>query len=321
MTKIKVLGILVFLLSILLAILFNFVSQSNTQHNDILDTINEQKAFTQEISKNIFYIYKNKDASSIQLDESIKKFINNINSRNKKLTQISYLDIEKENKIIVSLWNEFYLAVQDFRDKSKISTLYSHIILEDIVKKIYNTNLKLVLEFDKLIYLHNEHFHENEKDNKYIQYSLFALLIFLLIYLFTQIKIVISFVQKFLNTSKNIITNASIKDLEYIEVKRNSEEVLEATNNFNSLVKNINDSIEFSSKSLENSYKSLELCESNIEELFEFLTQMQDEKNLDSEFIKKEDALISSLEELSISALNLKNLKKDLDTLISHKRT
>lgn len=319
MNKIKIVGILVFVLSLLLAVLSSSISKTNSSNSEILDTLNEQKAFTQEISKNIFYIYKNKNASIEKLDKSINRFISNINEKNEKLAQVSSLDIRKENEKILLLWNEFYLFVQKFRDKSKITSTYSNIILEDIVNKIYNINLDLVIEFNKLIKMHQDHFIEKQKESKNIQYLLFTLLIGLLIYLFTQVKIVITFVQKFLNTSKSIIKNSSIKDLECIEVEKNSGEVLEATRNFNYLVKKINDSIEFSSKSIENSHKSLEVCEKNIEELLELLHEMHEDEDIDNELTKKEDALILSLEELSNSEKNLKNLKNDLDRLISHK--
>ena len=321
MRKIKIVGLLVFILSISLAILSSSIRDKHEKNNLVLDAINEQKAFTQEISKNIFYIYKNKDATSQQLDESIKNFINNMNDKNNELNKIASIDIEKENKKIVVLWNQFYLSVQKFRDKNKVTTLYSNIILENIVKNIYTINLKLVVEFDTLIVLHHKHFEDLHKNDKNLQYALYLLLIFLLIYLFTQVKIIIAFIQKFLTTSTKIMSSSSIKDLEYLEVEKSTDEIRDAANNFNFLVQNINNSIEFSGKSIENAYKSLEVCENNIEELFEFLNEMQENKNVDEELTKKEDVLILSLEELSSSTLNLKNLKKDLDALISHQKS
>ena len=56
-----------------------------------------------------------------------------------------------QSKKITALWNKFYLHVQNFRDKSKIKTLYINIILEEIVQNVYSANLELVVEFDKLI--------------------------------------------------------------------------------------------------------------------------------------------------------------------------
>ena len=42
------------------------------------------------------------------------------------------------------------------------------------------------------------------------------------------------------------------------------------------------------------------------------------EDSRDKELKKKEDAIIQSFEELSISVKKLKNLKSDLDSLIAH---
>ena len=75
MNKIKIVCAFIFIVAVTLALLFNYTSQENNSHDNFLNTVNEQKAFTQEISKNIFYIYKNKHASTKQLDVSIKEFI------------------------------------------------------------------------------------------------------------------------------------------------------------------------------------------------------------------------------------------------------
>ena len=316
MTKIKVVGILIFILSIALAFLSSYISNENKINNSILNGINSQKAFTQEISKNIFYIYKNQDASTKQLDDSIRKFIDNLNNKDKVLHNTHSLSIKNKNDEIVFLWNRFYLHVQNFRDKRKVVTAYSSILLEKVVNDIYNTNIKLVVEFNKLIKMHNEYFQEKMNNDKSLQYVLFITLVILLIYLFTQLKNVIAFMQKFIQTSKNIITNSSIKELEPINVRQNSNELLEASNNFNFLVEKINKSIQHSTNSIEHSYKSLEHVENNIEDLLELLCVMDEDESIDKDLTKKEDALIQSLEELTTSTLKLENLKSDLDKLV-----
>jgi len=319
-TKIKIVGALIFVLSMSLAVLSISMSKNHTQNNDILDTINQQKDFTQEISKNIFYIYKNKNQPSEKLDALIQKFIDNMNNKSIDNTAFASKEMQKQNEKILVLWNQFYLYVQKFRDNTQVATLYSNILLEGIVKDIYNTNLKLLMEFNKLINLNQHYFNASEKKNKNIQYTLFLLLIFLLIYLFFQVNMTISFIQKFLITSKNIISSSSIENLEYMDVEKKSDEVLEATNNFNHMVDKINNSIEHASQSLEHSYKSLEVCEENIEELMELFSDMQENDTTEDEFTKKEDALILSLEELSISSKNLQNMKLDLEKLISKRK-
>ncbi|NOR57073.1 MAG: hypothetical protein GQ474_00950 [Sulfurimonas sp.] len=317
MTKIKVAGVLVFVLSIALGLLTSYISNENKINNDVLDSINSQKAFTQEISKNIFYIYKNQDASTEQLDDSIRKFINNINNKDEIFKKINSIAIQNKNDEIAILWNKFYLHVQNFRDRRKVVTAYSSILLEQVVNDIYMTNIRLVMEFNKLIKMHNGYFQKTINSDKSLQYVLFIALVLLLIYLFTQLKDLITFMQKFIHTSKNIITNSSIKELEPINVNQNSSEVLEASNNFNFLVEKINSSIQHSTNSIEHSYKSLEHVENNIEDLLELLYVMDEDESIDKELTKKEDTLIQSLEELTSSTLKLENLKSDLDKLLS----
>jgi len=319
MTKIKIVGGLIFIVSIVLAVLFNHISQQNRLNSGLLDVINEQKAFTQEISKNIFYINKNRDASTKQLDDSIKRFIHTMNNKDEVLDEVDSPAIENKVSEIILLWNEFYLSVQEFRDKSKTTTAYSSIILEKIVSDIYNTNLTLVVEFNNLIDLHQADLDETLETYKNIQYTLFVVLVFLLIYLFAQLQTIIAFVQKFLHTSSKIITDSSITGVEPFVVNDGSSDVSQASNNFNILLGQINDAVDHASSSIEHSSHSLEAIESKIEDLLELMCEMQEGDAIDKELTKKEDALIQSLEELSNAAQKLKALKTDLDAFIHHK--
>ena len=306
MKKIKIAGALIFILSIVLSVIFIYTSKENLVHNNFTNSINEQKGFTQEISKNIFYIYKNKDASTETLDGSVKDFLEHMRGQNQAI----------QNKEIIILWNDFYLHVQHFRDQMKNSSIYSNILIEKSVKDIYNTNLKLIVEFDKLIKEEQINFDNKQNIYKPTQYMLFFILVLLLLYLFTQLKSIITFIQKFLLTSKSIITNSSIKELKPIEVNDIDSDISQASDNFNALVQKINTSIEHSGNSIEHSCKSLEIAEQHIEELVELIYAMN-EHSEDKELTKKEDAVIQSLEELCSTARGLKNLKDDLDNLIS----
>lgn len=317
MTKIKVVGILILILSISLIILSSSINDKNIVHNNIIDTINKQKTFTQEISRNIFYVYRNRDASISELNDSIDKYIDNVNTKGKNLTISSSAAIKDQNSKIALLSHDFFIYMQVFRDQNKMDITYSSIITDQIVKNIYYKNLKLVTEYDKLIKIYQTEFNERQKSDKTIRYALYLILLLLFVYLFTQIKIIIAFIQKFLDTSSNIITNSTIRELEPMEMNINSFEIIEATNNFNFLVDKINSSLECSSKSINHAYQSFELVEKNIEEFLELIYAMQEEK-IDKELTKKEDALIQSLEELTTSAQKLKNLKVDLDNLVSH---
>ncbi|MCK9473047.1 hypothetical protein [Sulfurimonas sp.] len=310
MKKIKIVVALLFVLSITLATLFSYTSKSISKHNDFINTMNEQKDFTQEISKNIFYIYKNPNSSTLTLDDSIRKFLDAMDYKKQNI-------ITNEN--IAKLWNSFYLNVQKIRNQLKNKSIYSTILLEKSVKEIYSINLKLILEFNTIIEKEKENFYEKQKFYKFVQYLLFIFLVLLLIYLFTELKTIINFVQKFLLTSKEIITNASIKELKPIEIDNASTYITEAKDNFNSLVKKINDSVSYSANSIEHTCKSLEITEEHIEDLVELIYAMN-KQTRDKDLRKKEDAVIQSLEELSSTAIKLKNLKNDLDALISYSK-
>jgi len=318
MTKIKVTGFFIFSISIILAFLSSYISTQHTLNNELLNTINEKKAFTQEISKNIFYIYKNKQSSTKQLDDSIKKFLANMDHQEEIFQKLSPHLVKIHSQKVAQLWNKFYLSVQKFRDATRVTTPYSNILLESVVKDIYNTNLMLIIEFNKIIEADKVYFDKNLHTYKNIQYTLFFILVLLLIYLFTQVKTVIAFIQKFLIVSKNIIKNSSIQNMQPIEIQKSDADISTATTNFNYLVQKIDRSIENASDSIEHSYKSIEEIEKHIEDLLELLCLMQEDKTRDKELNKKEDAIIQSLEELTSSAASLKNLKTDLKNLVSH---
>jgi len=209
--------------------------------------------------------------------------------------------------------------VQHFRDQIKVKSPYMNILLEKEVNDIYTTNSKLIQEFNKLIKIEELNFNKTQNIFMIIQYILFAGLVILLLYLFAQLKSLVAFVQEFLFKSKKIITSSSIKELEPININDKNQDILDAENNFNTLVSKINNNVENSSKSIEHSYKSLEILELHVEELVNFIYDMHNDK-ADKELRKKEDSIIQSLEELSSTKIKLRNLKVDLDNLISHSK-
>ena len=185
-------------------------------------------------------------------------------------------------------------------------------IIAKLVNRIYHDNVLLVNEFDKLIDVKQTEFSDDMDGYKQIQYILFLILIGLLIYLFTQVKVIIEFIQKFSKTSKDIIENSTIQGLKPMEEMEQSE-LKEASENYNHLVEKINSSINYSSQSMEQTTKSLEEVAKNIEDFMELLSTMQDDES--DELFEKEDAVIDSLEGLMRLRKKLKNLQSDLVNL------
>ncbi len=310
MNRIKIIGGLVFLLSIVLAWHSSFIAQQNRINSSTMVFISEQKAFTQEISKSIFYIYRNGESSLEALDQTVKKYIEN--------ASINDAEIPK-NRFITTLWNLFYADVQNFRDQQRVATGYNSVITAKLVNRIYHNNVLLINEFDQLMLLKQDEYHKKLEGYKRIQYLLFVILLALLIYLFTQVHLVIEFIQKFSKASKNIIENSTIQGLKPIVIADDDMLLKEATENHNYMVEKINSAIKQTTQSMNQTTQSLEELAKNIEDFMELLSCMQEDDS--DALFEKEDALIDSLESLMRLRQKLKYLQKDLDHLISTKES
>jgi len=304
MYKIKIVGILIFTLSLFLVFLSKYIATENKMNMRVLTTINEQKSSIQEISKSILYLYKNRGSKSKQLDRNIKTFLDNMEKKEEPLYQ---------NSNISKLWNNFYKTVQKFKEQQKVITAYSSILTQKLVNDIYHKNIKLINALNIFMDTQQSDYQESMEQYKNIQYALFLILLLLLTYLFTRIREIISFIQKFSITSKAIIQSASIKGLEPIEVQKSDEAVKEATQNFNHFVQKINKSIVYANRSIEHTTDALEELEENIEDFISLLSQMQEKQG--DNLSQKEDAVIDSLEIVMQLTQRLKNLHKDLDNL------
>lgn len=296
MNKIKIVGGLVFGLIIVLAFLSNHITTQNRLNSDSLNRINKQKALAQEITQSILYGYKNRDSSSNQMQKNIESFLTNRNSKS-------------DNQY----WNRFYKEIENFQKQQRVTMVYGSIVTEKNVNSIYNINMELIVEFNRLLETQQLNYHTDIAIYKKIQYILFFILVSLLIYLFTQIREIISFIQKFSKTSKNIIENSTIQGLEPMK-EIEQIELNGATKNYNHIVEKINNSIEHSTLSMEYTTKSLEEVEQNIEEFIKLLSAMQNSES--DELFKREDAVIDSLETLMRLKETLVDLKMDLDGLV-----
>jgi hypothetical protein len=289
---------MVFVLSILLAFLSHYIADKNHINFDTIEKINKNKALIQDISKNILYIYKNPNQASLDL---------------------TIFNTDIKSKETIFMWIKFKRLVQKFKNQNRVKTAYSHILIEKTVNDIYSMNLKLMVKFDKLI--KHQIYTSNKEIQFYktIQYILFLIMLLILIYLFSEIKIIISFIQQFSKNSKIVIQNSTVLGVNPIDIKSNNLEIIKATDDFNFLLNKINQSIEYSTLSMDNSLNSLEKIEDNIEEFLELIILMSKEKDIDTQITKKEDIVIESLEELMHLKAKLKNLKNNLNNLIKNR--
>ena len=306
MHKIKVVGVFIFVLALVLALLFTTISKQNKINTASLSIINEQKSTTQEISKTVLYISKNRGSTSEELDAYIEKFLANMKHEKENSSQ---------HEVLVGLWNEFYVLVEKFKKQQEVTTAYGSITMDALVNDIYMKNQKLIVAFNTFIDNKQKKYDEKVESYKKIQYILFLILVSLLIYLFTQVREVIAFIQKFSTTSKSIIQKSTIKDLKPMQMRENDEVLKEATENFNHLVNKIDMSIVYAQESIEHTTVSLEAVEQKIEDMMTLISQMQEEES--DTLYQKEDAVIDSLETLMNLTKQLKNLQQDLNKLTS----
>jgi len=304
MKKIKIIGFLIFLLSVLFILLFNTRSAKEQTFAKTISLINKQRSNTQEIAKTIFYAHRNKKALPGTIDSHMYSFLSNLKSPSEK----------KSNLVIQRLGQAFFALVNQFKYIYTDNIPYSILILDKLVNNIYKKNMELVVAFNQEIArLEKQHSH-TMRMYTIIQYLLLALLIPMLLYIFTQVDEIIQFIQKFAKTSDRIIEKASIKGVAPIEIQSQNIDLYTAAGNFNSLVASIDESLKIATVTTENSINALEIVERNIELLISLVYEMQEEERED--IYKKEDAVIESLETLMGLAQHLKFLKKDLKKLV-----
>ena len=293
MNKIKIVGALVFILSSILAFISVSIANKNRADITTLSSLSQQKELVQEVSKSIFYSYRN----------GITDFA-------------TFKKLEKDNFIssnIEELWRDFSLDVQKFRRQQQVATGYNSIITAKLVNNIYHKNVLLIKEFNSVIELKKLEMNSKIEASKLLQKSLFFLLIVLLFYLFTQLHFVLDFIERFSTVSEKIRENSTIQGVESINVKTTTQELKEATDSYNYMVEKMNLSILESSQSMDKSIKSLEEVAQNIENFMELLSTMNPQES--DAFFKKEDAVIDSLEILMSLRKRLKHLKIELEKL------
>lgn len=296
----------IFVLSLVLALLFATISKLNKINTASLSIINEQKSTTQEISKTVLYISKNRGSSNEQLNAYIENFL--VNMTHEKETS-------PQHEVLLGLWNEFYVLVEKFKKQQEVTTAYSSMSMDTLVNDIYMKNQKLIVAFNTFIDNKQNKYDEKVESYKKIQYVLFLVLVLLLIYLFTQVREVIAFIQKFSSTSKSIMQRATIKGLKPMKIRQNDEDLKEVTQNFNHLVEKIDLSIVYAKESIEHTTVALETVEQKIEDMMTLIAQMQEEES--DVLYQKEDAVIDSLETLMSLTNKLKNLQQELNKLTS----
>ena len=319
-TKIKFIGILFIILMTSIIVTTIYLNEKNKKDALIINIAGKQRMLTQYISKNIFYLYNNKNTSFLELDSSTIEFIYNLSSLKKgnSLTGITKAptdEIEKQLLKVETLWNIFNKNISDFKEVVQKKDNSKEIILENIVEAIHTTNSILLFEVDTLVSMYTIYMETKSDYLRYIQYIFALIIIFLMIYSFSQLKTMEENARKFFEESKKIMENDSNELLIPIKIEA-EKEIIEATDTINCFIDKINSAMTYSANAIEQSKNASIKLEEITDEFDKVIDELTNSADFSKQLNKSEDIVIQSQENLMNSTKKLQELKNELDKLM-----
>lgn len=318
--KIKVIGILFIIL--MTSIIFTTIYLNNKNKKDalVINIAGKERMLTQKISKNIFYLYHNKHSSFSELDNATIEFIYNLNSlkngNNLLVIQEAPTDlIASQISKVEILWNTFYININNFKKNIINRNMNNEYKLRNIVDSIHHDNNTLLNEVDNLVSMYTRYSEKKTDDIRYIQYFFGLIIVFLMIYSFTQLKMIEDNGKKFFEFSKKLLQTSDITQLEPIKIEA-EKEIVEASHTINSFINKINSAVNYSQEAIEQSKNASIKLEEITDEFDKVIKELKHSNEISNYLVKSEDIAIQSQEDLINSTQKLKALKNQLDTLL-----
>ena len=317
-TKIKVIGILFALLMTSIIATTIYLNNKNEKDAMIINIAGKQRMLTQNISKNIFYLYSNPKSSQNELDTSIEEFIYNLESLKggnslSKLKESPNIQIDRQMLQIEYLWSIFYQNIVKFKELIQNNTNQKE--LQNIVNIIYETNPELLYEVDALVSLHTINSEQKIRFLKNSQYFFAILILFLIIYSFLELKTMEKNALRFLEESKKVMEQNFEEPLKPLKIEAEGE-LIEASNIFNRFLNKINSAIIDSNSALEQSKNASYKLEEISNEFDEIINEIQNKSEISKQLNKSEDIAIQTQEQLLHSSKRLNELKNELEKII-----
>ena len=317
-TKIKVIGILFALLMTSIIATTIYLNNKNEKDAMIINIAGKQRMLTQNISKNIFYLYSNPKSSQNELDTSIEEFIYNLESLKggnslSKLKESPNIQIDRQMLQIEYLWSIFYQNIVKFKELIHNNTNQKE--LQNIVNIIYETNPELLYEVDALVSLHTINSEQKIRFLKNSQYFFAILILFLIIYSFLELKTMEKNALRFLEESKKVMEQNFEEPLKPIKIEAEGE-LIEASNIFNRFLNKINSAIIDSNSALEQSKNASYKLEEISNEFDEIISELKNKSEISKQLNKSEDIAIQTQEQLLHSSKRLNELKNELEKII-----
>ena len=317
-TKIKVIGILFALLMTSIIATTIYLNNKNEKDAMIINIAGKQRMLTQNISKNIFYLYSNPKSSQNELDTSIEEFIYNLESLKGgnslgKLKESPNMQIDRQMLQIEYLWSIFYQNIVKFKELIHNNTNQKE--LQNIVNIIYETNPELLYEVDALVSLHTINSEQKIRFLKNSQYFFAILILFLIIYSFLELKTMEKNALRFLEESKKVMEQNFEEPLKPLKIEAEGE-LIEASNIFNRFLNKINSAIIDSNSALEQSKNASYKLEEISNEFDEIISELKNKSEISKQLNKSEDIAIQTQEQLLHSSKRLNELKNELEKII-----
>ena len=317
-TKIKVTGILFALLMTSIIATTIYLNNKNEKDAMIINIAGKQRMLTQNISKNIFYLYLNPKSSQNELDTSIEEFIYNLESLKggnslSKLKESPNIQIDRQMLQIEYLWSIFYQNIVKFKELIQNNSNKQE--LQNIVNVIYETNPELLYEVDALVSLHTINSEQKIRFLKNSQYFFAILILFLIIYSFLELKTMEKNALRFLEESKKVMEQNFEEPLKPLKIEAEGE-LVEASNIFNRFLNKINSAIIDSNSALEQSINASYKLEEISNEFDEIINEIQNKSEISKQLNRSEDIAIQTQEQLLHSSKRLNELKNELEKII-----
>ena len=319
-TKIKLIGILFFILMTSIITTTIYLNKKNEKDALIINIAGKQRMLSQNITKNIFYLYQNKEASFSELENSTTEFIYNLNSL-KDGNQLSGIvkaptdDIAKQLMKVEILWESFYKNINEFKLLNQKNDSFTNLSLKKLIDTIYITNPILLKEIDNLVSMYTNHSEEKSTQLKYIQYFFALLLILLITYSFFELKTMEEHAKKFLEESKKVIEQNINEPLTPIKIEGENE-IVEATQTINHFINKINSVMTYSASAIEQSKNASLKLEELTDEFDKVINELTNSNDLSKQLNRSEDIVIQSQEYLINSTKRLQELKNELDKIL-----
>ena len=317
-TKIKIIGILFALLMTSIIATTIYLNNKNEKDAMIINIAGKQRMLTQNISKNIFYLYSNPKSSQNELDTSIEEFIYNLESLKggnslSKLKESPNIQIDRQMLQIEYLWSIFYQNIVKFKELIQNNSNKQE--LQNIVNIIYETNPELLYEVDALVSLHTINSEQKIRFLKNSQYFFAILILFLIIYSFLELKTMEKNALRFLEESKKVMEQNFEEPLKPLKIEAEGE-LVEASNIFNRFLNKINSAIIDSNSALEQSKNASYKLEEITNEFDEIINEIQNKSEISKQLNRSEDIAIQTQEQLLHSSKRLNELKNELEKII-----